>query len=229
MLAIAGRDRAVLLRQVHSSNQIGATLQGHAGPPSVASRSVPRGGFSPRPETPDDLHPREVIVDPGNPYDFTQAEIDELQQAEPNAEIVSHFRDETEYGGGIAELVHIWLELRGAGLEFRHLFNQDWPSIVVVATGIRWLRKRWNKDKAKRPRPRPRQLGVYDQEARRLIQIDIDLPHGEPKVLLDETDRHHHDKPVGARKPGSRRNPARRNPNPGEDAAEGPDDDADED
>lgn len=62
-------------------------------------------------EISDDLHPRGVIVDPGNPYDFTQAEIDELvdelQQAEPDAEIVSHFRDETEYGGGIVELLHV--------------------------------------------------------------------------------------------------------------------------
>lgn len=168
------------------------------------------------PETPNDLHPRGVTVDPGNPYDFTQAEIDELvdelQHAEPDAEIVSHFRDETEYGGGISELVHFWLDLKGAGIEFRHLINEDWPTIAVVATGVRWLRKRWNRDKAETRRPRPRQLRVYDQEARRLIQIDIDLPDGEPKILLDGTDRHHHEKPVGAR---------RRNLDPEDGAAEG--------
>lgn len=88
-----------------------------------------------------------------------------------------------------------------------------------MATVVGWLRKRWNRDKAESPRPRPRQLQVYDQEARRLIQIDIDLPDGEPKVLLGETDRHHHDKPVGAR---------RRNPDPEDNGAEDPEDDTGE-
>jgi hypothetical protein len=163
------------------------------------------------------------MVDPGNPHDFTQAEIDELveelQQAEPDAEVVSHFRDETEYGGGIAELIHLWVELKGAGIEFRHLVNEGWPSIAFVATAVAWLRKRWRKDTDQSPRPRPRQLRVYDQESRRLIQIDIDLPDGEPKALLGDADRHHHDKPVSAR---------RRNPDPKDNGAEDPEDDTGE-
>lgn len=171
------------------------------------------------PEASEDLHPREVIIDPGNPYDFTQKEIDELveelQQAEPDAEIVSHFRDETEYGGGIVELLHVWVELKSAGIEFRHLINQDWPSIAFLATAVCWLRKRWQRDKDQSRHPRPRQLRVYDQEARRIIHINIDLPDGEPRVLLDEEDRHHHDKPAGAR---------RRNPDPEDSDAEAPPD-----
>lgn len=86
------------------------------------------------------------------------------------------------------------LNSKAPASSFRHLINEDWPSIAVVAAGVRWLRKRWNKDKTKSPRPRPRQLRVYGQEARRPIQIDTDLPDREPKVLLDGTDRHHHDR-----------------------------------
>jgi hypothetical protein len=168
---------------------------------------------------PEDLHPEEILVDPGNPYDFSQEEIDklvdELRRAEPDAEILSHFRDETEYGGGITELVHLWIQLKDAGIEFRHLVNEDWPSIAFIATAVGWLRKRWKNDKDKNPLPRPRQLRVYDQEARRIVQVDIDLPDGEPKVRMDDSDRHHHDKPVGAR---------RRNPDPPDPEVDDPED-----
>jgi hypothetical protein len=103
--------------------------------------------------------------------------------------------------------------------EFRHLINEDWPSIAFIVTAVCWLRRRWQEDKDQSPRPRPRQLRVYAQETRRIIQIYIDLADGEPEVLLEGTDPHHHDKPIGAR---------RRNPEPENNPAEDPEDDADE-
>jgi hypothetical protein len=139
----------------------------------------------------------EVIIDPANPFDFDQDEIDqlieELREAQPNAEIVAHFRDETEYGGALMEVLHIWV----IGREF---VNTNWETMVIVTGAVNWLRKRWLLDKETSPeRPRPRSALVYDQEERRIFSILIDLPNGEPITESVESAPHSHRRPEGAR------------------------------
>ena len=105
--------------------------------PSGSSES-PRADTSPR-----DVF--EVIIDPANPFDFDEDEIDdlirELHEVEPEAQIVAHFREETEYGGALMEVLHVWI----VGRDF---VNNNWETIALVAGAVNWLRKRWRQDKA---------------------------------------------------------------------------------
>jgi hypothetical protein len=143
----------------------------------------------------------QVIIDPGNPFDFEEAEIaeliQELQEADPDAEFVAHFREEPEFGGGLIEVLHVWTSVED-------FVNQNWETIGVVATVVNWLRKRWQRDKAANPeRPRPRSALIYDQEQRRVFSINIDLPAGEPLAEPVDNARHGHRRPTGARRKGS--------------------------
>lgn len=141
-----------------------------------------------------------VIIDPANPFDFDEDEIDdlirELRQVEPDAEIVAHFRDETEYGGALMEVLHIWV----VGRDF---VNNNWETITLVGCAVNWLRKRWQQDEEANPeRPRPRSVLVYDQDERRIFSILIDLPAGGPTAESVENARHGHRRPEGARRKG---------------------------
>jgi GNAT superfamily N-acetyltransferase len=143
----------------------------------------------------------QVIIDPGNPFDFEEEEIaeliQELQASEPDAEVLAHFREETEYGGALMEVLHVWTSVAD-------FVNQNWETIGIVATVVNWLRKRWQRDKAANPeRPRPRSALIYDQEQRLVFSIVIDLPTGEPVVEQVDSARHGHRRPTGGRRKGS--------------------------
>ena len=159
-----------------------------AGRTSSASASGPPDGM-------------QVIIDPANPFDFDEAEIAELvqdlQQLQPDAEIVAHFRDETEYGGALMEVLHVWV----VGRDF---IDENWPAIALIAGAVKWLRKRWRSDKEANPEhPRPRSILVYDEEERLRFSIRIDQPDGEPITESVDRARHSHRRPTGA-KPKSR-------------------------
>jgi len=139
-----------------------------------------------------------VIIDPGNPFDFDEDEMNELiqeiQEVEPDAKIVAHFREETEYGGALMEVLHIWI----VGRDF---VNTNWETMALVAGTVNWLRKRWQRDKrVNSQHPRPRSALVYDQEERPIFSIRIDLPDGEPIAESIENVRHSHRRPAGARR-----------------------------
>lgn len=143
----------------------------------------------------------DVIIDPGNPFDFEEAElaelIEQLQAVEPGAEFAAHFREETEYGGAFTEVLHVWTSVDD-------FVNQNWQTIALIAMVVRWLRERWKRDRAADPkRPRPRSARVYDREQRQAFEIFIDLPHGEPVARPIDNPRHSHNRPAGARRKGS--------------------------
>jgi hypothetical protein len=161
---------------------------------------------SARPDDPADNEPQaseisgQVIIDPGNPFDFEEVEIaeliGELEAAEPRAEFVAHFRDETEYGGALIEVLHVWTSVED-------FVNQNWQTVGLISVVVNWLRKRWKRDKDENPaRPRPRSAVIYDQDQRCVFDITIDLPDGEPVPRRGEGARHGHRRPSGGRRKG---------------------------
>lgn len=112
-----------------------------------------------------------TTVKPGNPYDFSAEELDDLRQhlarEAPGADVVVESRDERGYGVTLYEVVQVVADVRGAGGDY------------VIAAVILWMRRRWKRDKQQGMAPRPRSIIVVDSEGNKLRSYDIDEPDGE--------------------------------------------------
>src|SRR4051794_15205091 len=109
-----------------------------------------------------------VVIEPGNPHDFTQDELEELgaelREAEPDLDVQFAVREERGYGVGLIEVLHVFVE------------NKD----LILAGGgalaalVRWLKKRWEKDR------RPRSVIFYGPDGEPVKNILVDAPDGDP-------------------------------------------------
>ncbi len=114
-----------------------------------------------------------IRVVPGNPHDFSPAELDDLRQhlreQAPGSDVVVEAPEEHGYGVTLYEVIQVIADFRGAGGDY------------VIAAVVYWLQRRWRRDKKRNDNPRPRSIIVLDAEGNKLRTINIDEPDGEPR------------------------------------------------
>lgn len=122
----------------------------------------------------------DIIIRPGNPYDFTADELSELltllrsDQASESIEV--ELLTERGYGVSPWEIIEIIGAIGGAAETVK-------LSAVMVHRATAWARERWQKDRSEHPNEPPRPRGVrliYGPDGSVLRAISIDLPDGEP-------------------------------------------------
>ena len=128
-----------------------------------------------------------ILIRPGNPYDFTNSELEslaeELRAADPTLDITVEARSERGYGVSPWEVVELIATAGGATEAVRQ-------SARAVSATVSWARRRWNKDRDDHPGepPRPRSVRLRFGPDRSIARdISIDLPHGEPEEKTPET------------------------------------------
>ncbi len=110
-----------------------------------------------------------LLLEPGNPYDFTDEELEELTAAVrdevPDLEVAVASREEEGYGVTLVEVLHVFVE------------HKEEISLTAGAVGavIRWMRRRWERDKR-----RQRAVLIWDSRGEPLKTVKIDVPDGEP-------------------------------------------------
>jgi hypothetical protein len=120
-----------------------------------------------------------VIVEPGNPFDFDENELEELAEEIRRADSIASVdlakRPEHGYGVTLIEVLNLYLEVYGAT-------GTAWATLKAVKGSVEWLKRRWQKDREDNPEegPRPRSLRVYDENGKLLGSVKIDEPDGEP-------------------------------------------------
>jgi hypothetical protein len=131
----------------------------------------------------------QVVLEPGNPHDFTQNELDELSkllQGKHGVDVRTVFRPERGYGVTFHEVIHVFVNVSEAATSIA-------GGVAVLKTVVTWAQNRWRKDRDQDPRskPRPRDVMLYDGRGKPLKRVTIDSPSGEPteEEPLDESGR----------------------------------------
>jgi hypothetical protein len=120
-----------------------------------------------------------IVLDPGNPYDFTDGGLeglrDELAQ-ELGTSVVIDRRDEHGEGVTFIEVLHVWMEIG------------EVASTGLLATRLgAWLLARRRAEAKSTDQPRPRSADLYgpDGELLKTIRVEGD----EPVIAGPETDK----------------------------------------
>jgi hypothetical protein len=118
-----------------------------------------------------------VMLEPGNPRDFQEAELDQLArelQDEYEIEVEIAARPERGYGVTLHEVIHLWVDIA-------EIAGGMATGLALLRTVGKWARERWQRDRDEHPgsKPRPRTVTLYDAKGRPLKRIRIDLPVGE--------------------------------------------------
>lgn len=117
---------------------------------------------------------RRVIIEPGNPYDFSAEELEELRQEIAQdcsiAEVQLAVRPERGYGVTLHEVLYIW-----------DIGTDIVGDITTVATpfaaAVAWARRRARKDRELHgAKARPRTVALLGPHGRILKQVVIDDP-----------------------------------------------------
>jgi hypothetical protein len=120
----------------------------------------------------------EIVLEPGNPHDFSQVELSELANQLTDLHGFPTrvgIREERGYGVTFHEVMHVWVDVveatAGTG-----------ATAVLLKSIVDWARRRWKKDKADHPNshPRPRSVILYDAKGHPIKIVRIDVPDGEP-------------------------------------------------
>jgi hypothetical protein len=119
-----------------------------------------------------------VILDPGNPLDFSESDLNELAgrlKAQHEAEVEIVPRPERGYGVTFHEVMNIWVNVTG-------IAGGTATGVAILRSVAKWARERWHKDRDEHPgsRPRPRSVTLYGPDGRAIKTIEIDEPSGEP-------------------------------------------------
>lgn len=110
-----------------------------------------------------------LLIEPGNPFDFTDEELDELiaaiQNDAPDRRVEVAVREEVGYGVTLIEVLHVFVE------------HKEEISLTAGAVGavIRWMKRRWERDKG-----RQRTVLIWGPRGEPLKSVKIDDPDGEP-------------------------------------------------
>jgi hypothetical protein len=120
----------------------------------------------------------QVILEPGNPHDFDQKELDELSkrlQEEHDVDVRTAFRPERGYGVTFHEVINVFVNVSEAASSIA-------GGVAVLKTVVTWAQNRWRKDRDNDPRskPRPRVVMLYDGTGKLLKRVTVDSPSGEP-------------------------------------------------
>ncbi len=110
-----------------------------------------------------------LLLEPGNPFDFTDQELEELIAAVrndvPDLKVDVAVREEVGYGVTLIEVLHVFVE------------HKEEISLTAGAVGavIRWMKRRWERDKG-----RQRAVLIWGPRGEPLKSVKIDDPDGEP-------------------------------------------------
>jgi len=120
----------------------------------------------------------QVVLEPGNPHDFTQNELDELSkllQEQHGVDVRTAFRPQRGYGITFPEVINVFVDVSEAASSIA-------GGIAVLKTVVTWAQNRWRKDRDKdtRSKPRPRVVVLYDGGGKLLKRVTVDSPSGEP-------------------------------------------------
>ncbi|TLM83480.1 hypothetical protein [Pseudarthrobacter sp. NamE5] len=114
---------------------------------------------------------------PGNPYDFSTEELEELKlfisSQVPNADFDVVSEAEHGYGVTLYEVIQVIADVRGAGGD------------LLIGALVMWLQNRWKQERTSGRRPRPRSIVIFDEDGKKLRTIDIDEPDGDPQERRD--------------------------------------------
>jgi hypothetical protein len=119
------------------------------------------------------------VLEPGNPYDFSQEELGalaaEITERIPAADISVKFRNERGYGVSLVEVIRVWTDIADA-------VKAAAEAGAVIALAVGWMRSRWRKDRDDHPDepPRPRSVMLYGPGGEVLRSVRIDAPDGAP-------------------------------------------------
>jgi len=125
----------------------------------------------------------EIIIEPGNPFDFDAEDFGPLLaeiQAATGVPTRAAFRKEEAYGVSLYEVIFVWI-----------------PQGVAVAKAlqpiIKFARKRFRREKEQHPEsPRPRSITILGPDGRPLKSVVIRSSDEEPE---DRTEKERADPP----------------------------------
>jgi hypothetical protein len=112
-----------------------------------------------------------VVIEPGNPLDFEQEELEQLAtwiKKEHGVEIRTASRPERGYGVTFHEVIHIFVDVGGAAGGIA-------GGLAVLSTAVKWAQNRWRRDRDQHPgsKPRPRTITLYDSQGRPLKRLFV--------------------------------------------------------
>lgn len=128
-----------------------------------------------------------VLLEPGNPYDLTPEELEELREEIirefPDAEVQVAIRPERGYGVTLHEVLYIW-----------DVTTDIVGDITTVATpfaaAVAWARRRARKDREQHgSNTRPRTVVLLGPDGKTVKQVVIEDADAEPTVETPQ-DRH---------------------------------------
>lgn len=129
--------------------------------------------------------PRDLIIDPTNPYDFTEDELSEIAtmlRTEPCVgEVSVHVREEHGYGGPLPEVLIIWMGVGG----FSASTLATWTLLEKVG---KVLQRRWRREAdacGPEEKPRARSASIVTPDGKPVLSLRIDLPAGEIEEVDD--------------------------------------------
>ena len=121
------------------------------------------------------------ILEPGNPYDFSQSELEglraEIEAQFDDARVELARRPERGYGVTLHEVLAVW-----------DLATDIVGDVTTVAGPIglivSWMRRRSRKERDEHPdsQPRPRTIEILGPDGRVLKTVVIEDPDAEPHV-----------------------------------------------
>jgi hypothetical protein len=121
------------------------------------------------------------ILEPGNPDDFSQDELEELrieiEREFEGARVEVTLRPERGYGVTLEEVLVVWD------------VATDLVGDVTTVAGpigfiIGWMRRRSRRERDEHPdsRPRPRTIQIYGPDGKALKRVVIEDPEAEPRI-----------------------------------------------
>ncbi len=139
----------------------------------------------------------QLYLEAGNPHDLGRDDLEPLAQiirAEcVDLDVKVYVREEQGYAVTFAEVLRLYVEAGELAGDTAALLAPFWVA-------VRWMRRRWQDDKASHPNegPRTRYVTLYGPDGRGLKSVKIDLPEGEPEEI------EHHESPHRRRWPPDR-------------------------
>jgi hypothetical protein len=115
----------------------------------------------------------EIIIEPGNPFEFDPSDFDDLRhdlEEETGISTRAAFREEEGYGVSMHEVIWVWV-----------------PHAVSAANALRilieWGRTRWKREKEAHPEapPRPRSIIILGPDGRPLKSVVVRSDVGGPE------------------------------------------------
>lgn len=131
-----------------------------------------------------------MIIEPGNPYDFTADELEELRQvivsADPGADVQIAVRPERGYGVTLQEVLYVWDVATDVVGDLALLGTP-------VAAAVAWLRRRAKKERdAGMVPPRTRVAVLLGPDGKPLSRVIVEDPDNEPRVEQADSEEPRH-------------------------------------